>query len=371
MSEWTVEIATLRTDRTVLDSVEATGVAFDRYIGKPGTFSCTIPAPSPIVARKLAPIIRDDAALTLAAYIRRGNDLWWGGRLDDPEAVIDNRGNDSVKISGTTFESYLDDRKQYTDIAWTNTEQLQIALDIWTAALAAEGNLRITLPPLRPSGVLRDQSAKGGDARTLASILNEVANRAGGFEWMINVYMDGSTRMRELVLGYPIIGGQDGPVFAYPGSIQKFSRKASTARTGTRFWSVGAAPQDVQGGGAQPAIQSAQVRVEGLLSNGAILLDQVGSYSDVSQQATIDQKTADSVTIFGRPIPVVNATVLIDSVSTGVLGTRPRLRVSHPFFPSSSSAPGYDDRARVIGIKAKPDERGATGTAELVFEEVS
>lgn len=367
---WRCEIATIRGDRTVLQSTEVQGLSFDRYIGKVGTMSATIPAPNAAFARKLAPLLRDDASLTLAAYISHGPDIWWGGRLGDPEAVLDARSGDSIKITGETFEGYLDDRTQYADRAWSNTEQLTIATDIWTAALAAEGNIGITLPAVVPSGVTRDFTVSRGDKRTLASMLNEVANRDNGFEWMINCYRDGDTRRRALVLGYPIIGGAPGPVYTYPGKLLKFSRKPSTAKTGTRFWSIGGAPADVQGD-AQVPIASAQRSSTDLLNNGALLVDKVTSYSDVTLQPTIETKTAEALRVYGAPIPIVAATARVDDVSPSLLGSRPTLRASHPFFPSpGAGSPGYDGRPRVIGMKVKPDERGESGTVEMVFEEV-
>lgn len=366
-SSWGLEIATARGDRTVMPLTDATGLTFDRYIGKVGSMSCTVKVANSAVADRIRPIIRDDAALTLTGYIHRDRDIWWGGRLGDP-AITLNRDGATISVTGTTFEGYLDDRTQATDITYTGIDQLLIARSIWNTALAAEGNLGITVPTVT-SGVLRDLAVAKTDTRTLGSMISEIADRDGGFEWLINCYLDGDTRRRDLVLGYPAINRGSSRPFEFPGDILEFGREASTARTGTRFWSLGGAPADV-GGVAQPAIASPISRADDLLNNGALLIDRVASYSDVTEQATINDKTVQAAKLHGKPLPITTAKVRLENVSPAILGTSPRLRISHPIYPAGPhGAPGYDQPGRVIGIKVSPPERGQAATAELIFEE--
>jgi len=367
-NSWRLEVATRRGDRTVLTTTAITGVSLERYIGKVGSFAATIAAPNARAASSLQPLIRDDVALTLNAYISRGDEIWCGGMLGDPSAVINGRAGDTITLEGVTFEGYLDRRTQYDDIAWSNVEQLQIAQDIWALALADEGNLGIDLPTYSPSGVARDLTVARTDRRTLRSMISEISGRENGFEWMINCYRDAGVRKRALVLGSPLIDGGQGPTFTYPGNMLQFGRKPSTTTTGTRFWAVGGAAPDV-GGETQPPIFTAQLRAEELLANGAVLLDSALSYSDVVIQASLDDRVTEARRRFGAPLPIVSATVPVDKVSPSILGASPRLRVHHAFFPSSGGEAGYDARTRVIGMKIKPDERGQSGEVELIFEE--
>jgi hypothetical protein len=365
---WRIEVATRRGDHTVLTTTAITGVSFERYIGKVGSFAATIAAPNARAATRLQPLIRDDVALTLNAYISRGDEIWCGGMLGDPNAVINGRAGDTIALEGVTFEGYPDRRTAYDDVAWSNVEQLQIAQDIWSLALADEGNLDIDLPAYSPSGVARDLTVARTDRRTLGSMLSEISGRENGFEWLINCYRDAGVRKRALVLGSPLIDGGDGPTFTYPGNMLQFGRKPSTAKTATRFWAVGGAPTTVTGEPGAP-IYTEQLRTEELLANGAVLIDSPFSYSDIVLQDTLDDRAAEARRRYGAPLPVLSATVPVDTVSPSILGTSPRLRVNHPFFPSNNNQPGYDARSRVIGMKVKPNERGESGEVELIFEE--
>jgi hypothetical protein len=367
---WRVEITAARTDHTVMPLTEATGVSFERYIGKTGSMSCTIPIPNPSIARRISPILRDDAGLTLATYIYRGNEIWWGGTLDDPELSLSHSG-DSVSLSGLGFEGYLDDRTQMTATSWTNTEQLEIARQIWAAALVGAGNLGITIPAITASGVKRDLTVAAADRRSLASMINEVANRLDGFEWMIDCYFDGTDRHRDLILGYPDINRGDHGVLSYPGSLSTFTRKASTARTGTRFRNFGSAPADIEGVEQLP-LASPILTVDELLQNGALLIDKAESYSSIEDQTTLNDRTTMARQTYGRPLPVIGARVNVAKISPRVLGSTQRIRVDHPVFGAGvDGAPGYDELHRVIGVKVSAGERGKSEEADLIFEEVA
>lgn len=365
---WLLEITTLRGDATLIDATAATGVSIDRYTtGKVGSLTATIPAPNPEIAEQLQVLVRDDATLTLGAYLYRNNEIWFGGRIDAADVAI-GRDAASIALAATSFEGYLDDRTQDTDIAWSDVEQLEIARAIWTSALAGEGDMGITVPTVTASGQKRDLTVPKSDARKLASMLGEISHRVNGFEWMINTYLDGDTRKRELLLGYPSINRGEEHTFTYPGNLLTFGRK--TVRSGTRLWARGAAPDSV-GGDQQPAITSPVLRDEELLGTGAVLIDNVLDESDIKIQATLDARGAEHYAANRGVKAYVKAQVRIDDVSPSILGTTALLRVSHPLYPAGPhGAPGHESEHRVIGISIQAGDRDQDELGELIFEEV-
>lgn len=367
---WQLEIATLRGDITILDATSASGVKFERYVtGKTGSLTATLTAPNRSQAEKLQAIARDDATLTLGCYLRRGRDLWGGFRLDDADVTLNARGGTTISISGTTLEGYLDDRTWDTTTTWTNIEQLEIARQIWQAALAAEGDLGIDVPAVTASGMKRDLAVARSDNRTLRSLLDEISNRVGGFEWMINTYLVDAVRHRELLLGYPTISRSTSDVLSFPGQLLTFNRKISRNGGGTRFWARGSAPDDVSGDPQLPLL-SPILRSEDLLAAKAVLIDNVLDETDVKIQATLNARGVGHQQMHAGVRTYVKATARVQDVTAGMLGSNVLLRVSDPIYPAGpNGAPGLESRHRVIGLSVTPDERGQSEIAELLFEE--
>lgn len=370
---WRVEIATLRGDQTLLNATMATGVKFERYIGKAGSFGATLPVPNATIARRLRFLFEAGSEYSLAAYVSRGDKLWCGAILDDPEALISGRAGDSVTLSGRTFEAYPDMRTLDQDLTWSGAEQLEMARQIWQHLTADEGDMGISTPFVTPSGIQRDLTVAFEDKRTLGSILSEISGRANGFEWMIDVQRVAGVRTRTLKLGYPRITSTASTpkVFSYPGAILELGYKRSTSRGGTRFWGIGAAPGDVAGT-AQNVTASSILRAEDLLDGESILVDRVLSLTDVTEQTTVDERVGDALERLAHAIPIPTATVRLDRVTPDMLGEKVRLRANHPLFGDGpAGAPAYDQLQRVIGIKVSPTERGTHESAELVFEELT
>lgn len=366
---WQVEISALRGDVTVLNATQAQGVSFERYVtGKTGQLTATLPAPNPTQAEHLRALVRDDASLTLGCYLRRGRDMWYGGRIDDIDVKL-GRIERTIQLSSTTFEGYLDDRIWATTTTWAGTEQLEMARQIWQSVLAAEGDMGIDVPAVTASGITRDLTVTRADNRTARSILDEFSHRTNGFEWMINIYLVGSTRHRELLLGYPTITRGSIDTLSYPGALLAFSRKSTRAGGGTRFWGRGSAPDNV-GGAAQPSLTSPILRVEDLLSTGAVLIDNVLDETDVKVQATLDARAAEHRTLRSGVRTYVTAQARVSDISASLLGNQALLRISDPLYPPGpKGAPGLQSTHRVIGLKVKADERGQSEVADLIFEE--
>jgi len=375
---WRVVFARTDTDATVAE-FDCAISKLGRYVSpKVGELQIQIPVPNHEVGETATQIL--DGAGLMSMYVYRNEEVWWGGFMD--EVGIDSAGDyPIVAVTGATFESYVDRREARTDESLT-MDQTMIAKWLWDHMQGYKGgDIRVDTPDPAPSGRVRTMSWKRSDTRTIGSILKEVSNRANGFEWMIDTYVDDTgMRNRRLMTGYPAIGRPDsGLVLTFPGDIINYKITDASLDGAISFQARGKAPDPVgtaapSGGGGtasekQPPIMSKIVVDEALLDAGYTLTDATVDRPTVTQVETLDEWAELARDLRSGPMLMPAVTCRIDNFNQSILGSVVKLRINDYLWPPGpTGAPGFEITARVIGYEVDPGEFGADDIVRLMFE---
>jgi hypothetical protein len=223
-------------------------------------------------------------------------------------------------------------------------------------------------------------SWKRSDARTVGSILKEISNRADGYEWMIECYVDDTgNRRRKLVTGYPAIGRPPSNItLTFPGDIITYSISDASLDGAISFQARGKAPDPIgkpgtKAGGVasqkQDPIMSSIFNNDALIKQGFTLTDTTIDRPTVTQVSTLNDWAELARELRSGPMTLPDITCRIDSFDPSILGSDVRLRINDYLWPTSSTgAPGFQITARVIGYDIDPGEFGADDIVKLNFE---
>lgn len=389
---WRIEFALATTDQTV-DSFECEISQLSRYISKTGTLKGSVPIISPDTGRRIATVLGGEGRMAMYAYY--GEECWWGGFLDRT-MLKSNAFGAMLDFEGATFEAWLDRREVRTDEAFTNMEQTEYARWLWDyMQRGGDGcTLRISTDFRPINSVKRDMSWKRSETKTVGSILKEMSNRVGGYEWIIDCYTDGTTRYRDLVVGYPAIGRPEtNLVLTYPGDITEYDIEGDALDGATSFQARGKAPDPVGTPNSSRGVydpKTGETTVIGTPPKGSEKTEPImsGEYHStaylksgyVRTDATVDRDTVTEVSTLNkwaelardmRSGPLVLPSVLtrMGRMTQAVLGSNIMLRINdHPFPPGPYGEPGYEHTARCIGYEINPGEYGAPDLAKIIFE---
>lgn len=368
---WNVLIATARGDKPV-DRFDCNIGSLSSYIGKNGALAATVPIPNRAIGERCQAIA--GRAGQLAAYVYYGADLWWGG-LVERTPVKGGRTGPSMEISASSFEAYPARREIRTDSSW-NMEQLEYPRTAWNAIQStADGDLGITVPAVAAaSGISRAYSVLRSDARTWQSLLKETAAYADGYEWIIDVYDDGTgKRYRELKSGSPTLSRpRFDQVFSYPGNIVDYSLDWDSTAGATSFQERGDSVGDPAPGGSsqQPLMSTAGAfDATDLLNNGFVRFDATTDRQGVKDRATLDNYGARDVKQRSGAIPLLDISVQLGGFNRSILGATFQAQIDDYLFKQGANgAPGYVSRHRCIGYEVKPYERGSADEIKLIIE---
>lgn len=379
MANWRIEFATAITDLTI-DSFECDISTLSRYIGKTGVLRGSVPVISPEIGLRIKSVLGGEGRMTMYAYY--GEECWWGGFLDRT-ALKSNSFGAMLSFEGSTFESYPDRREARTDQAFTGREQTEYARWLWDYMQGTGDGSAIRVDTSFPaiSSVKRDLSWKRSDTRTVGSILKEMSNRVGGFEWIIDCYTDGVTRYRDLVIGYPAIGRPESKItLTYPGDIMEYEIEGDALDGATSFQARGKAPDPIgtpnpkgDGGSAkgsekQDPIMSKEFHAPHL-KNGYVRVDATIERDTVTKVSTLDDWAELARDMRSGPLVLPAVLTRMESFTQAVLGSDIKLRINdHPFPPGPYGEPGYEKTARCIGYEIDPGEYGSPDLARIVFE---
>ena len=391
---WLVTFAKTANDATIATfDCEISKLA--RYVSpKIGELQIQIPVPNATIGKEAARIFGGSGKTSM--YVYRDNEIWWGGFFD--EATVDSAGEYPViSVTGSTFEIYPDRREARVDKSLT-MDQVEMANWLWDYMQGVKGgNILVDTPAQPASGRTRTMSWKRSDTKTVGSILKEVSNRADGFEWMIECYVDSSGhRRRKLVTGYPHIGRpSDGATLTFPGDIITYSILDTAMDGATSFQARGKAPDPigtpatgsrgvydpvtkkttiVGGGGAKPSVKqdpimSGIVTNDDLLNKGYTLTDATVDRPTVTKVETLNDWADLALAMRSGPMTLPDITCRIDSFMPSILGASVNLRINDYLWPMSpTGAPGYQVNVRVIGYEIDPGEFGADDVVKLIFE---
>lgn len=159
---------------------------WSQVVGGNGTLSAKVTVPED--PRQVDKIKIATTPKQSAIYVRNNSGQYvWGGFVvgrkwnSDTNQVtitcIEWRGWPYFIVFGSTTGT--------NQIAYTATDQLAIARNLMTLAIAEPGSPPMTMDATQTSGKLRDLSFWGTELRKVGSSIDTVANRDSGFEWTI------------------------------------------------------------------------------------------------------------------------------------------------------------------------------------------
>lgn len=227
-----------------------------------------------------------------AIYVEADGLFWWGGTLISRDW---NPGTRAREIKVVHWKGWYSRRligpndavNPVVDVAYSKlaTDQLTIAEYISDLATTPAATPFVDTQGLI-SGVTRDLTWNGSDFKDAASLIDEMANRANGFEWTIETLVDGVSRLPRLQLGlyYPHRGAAaptlvckktpSGGNISIEGNIAETSENRAT-----RVWATGTGtpPDQIMVYDADPGV-----------ADGSVLLtESVTNYSTTSIVATL------------------------------------------------------------------------------------
>lgn len=407
--KWTLVFTTAIGD-VVVDSFECRIGSITKYIGKPGALRASIDVPSIVHEDSLTaalrgtygasqiidplsmytnPYTRSDFSKSismsqrlnqiaygpgrLGVYAYYGTELWWGGFLTEAKTSGDRTGT-TIDISAVSWEGFFDGVEPHLDLALTNMEQFDLANQIVYFSQVGESNydVGIDYATALPSGVKRDLSWKQSQGRSWASILNEMANRDNGFEWLINVYDNGTRRVREFTVGYPsFTRGSAGHryKFFYPGNVLSYEISVDSLSGATSFMARGDAPESVSGT-AQDPLLSDRVTPQWPIDQGLIARDMMIERTGVSIKSTLDMWANKYASTYTGPLIMPSIKCMIDQLDNGaIIGQSIDIAIIDAVFGVDSNGNAtMNQTARVIGYEITPGGRGSADIVTLTLE---
>lgn len=277
--------------------------------------------------------------------------------------------NQTVSMTGQTWESWGYKFYPTVDITYSNVEQRNIVIDLFTKMQAVAGQSALfTLPPNYPTQVSRTENFPLADLKSYGELVEYMSNFDVGFDYEITSEFDSTgTLQRYLKLGNPQLGqvqANSGLIFEYPGSITGYNYSENAADSAIKVFGVGA--------GDGPATLRSTVTQTDLAAGGTFpLLQQVYTNKDVTLQPTLDAQTR----AFGKRkrTPLVSWTLDVDPtldplVGTWGLGSTALITVEDSAFFPDGAFQGY---VRPIGWELQPPSSQGKESLKLILEDAN
>lgn len=299
-----------------------------------------------------------------ALYVDRDGDLIWGGivwsRVYQSQAK-------TVACTAQTIESYLWKRACHQNAFYVqsvNWDQRNIVIDL-LEKMAAEysdgsSDLGLLLPDPFPVQHQRTLNVHDYDFNYYGDLIQGIYQLDDGFDFMIDVAYSRGVPRRYVYMGYPNLGdAADDPnivTLDYPGPIYNYYWPESVSSGANSAWAVGA------GDGTKKIYGNAVDSTT--ISGGYPRLEVVNSYTDVTQQATINDHASGDLAAAKIPssIPTLDVTPDEMDFNNFQVGTYCRLVIEDPArFPD-----GFDDVVKINGWTLTPNQSSSSETCQLI-----
>ncbi|MER7361952.1 hypothetical protein [Nonomuraea wenchangensis] len=363
-------------DRTYLGDLDLVNVSFDKRILQPGSFQATIPIPNRRVGDQVAEIIpRDETDLgigpgVITCQVFRDGVCWGEYWITKAVPSRSRSGTPAIALTGSTLDAYLNAVEIQDDLFYAGDDQIAIARSLLNHLMSRTGaNLSLNLQP-GVSGVERDRTYLDSEGGRYGQRLVELAQVDGGFEWTINLDVDGGSLLRRWVWGYPTLGTLDPPPHLFSdgrngGDILEWSEEIDALRGATRWRARGSSSTGDASTTGTPLVSSV-VEASAYLAAGWPRIDRTLSYSTVTDAGTLDDYAAFWAATAPGALRVHQATVTFGknpSLTPNHLGDAARLYLDNEWHR------GVWRTHRVIGIGVTPPSRsGGKEEARLVLE---
>lgn len=287
----------------------------------------------------------------------RDNEPFWGGIVGSRTYQAQSK---SVQVYARVLESYPDRRFITADFAETN-EQLQVFLDLYNLMQADSNSLRVGLPTFSGTTLVsKTVSAKASEYKTYRNLIDNLADGESGFDWTIDWARQGGAYIKTLRYGYPFLGSTNagGLNFEYPGNITNYWHTSAIGGAGTNIFGLGAGEGDT--------MLVSQVVHSLLLAGGMPRYDVSLSHKDITQQAVLDDITAQEATI--RKIPGISVTVELAADQDPVFGSYSPGDAATLWFKDPLNPTLTTWVSRIVGWDYKPPSADSTEYAKITFE---
>lgn len=292
-------------------------------------------------------VLRD--GVVMAPYV------WWK-RTYDPSTQVMTHG-------GAELWSLLRRRRMTWQASYSAQDQLDIARDIITRAMAvAGGDLDLTLDS-DDSGRLRDRSYFDFEAKPVAEAVEQLAAVIDGFDFSLTASLSGGAVTRNLELDYPRRGrvaAESGHVFEWGRNIVDLEWTEDASSTANSIIALGK--------GADNDMVRTRVTDTSAFAEGYPLMEDSISHGDVEVLDTLDGHARAALAQRSRPVKLPKVTVLGTSdppLGSYLLGDDCKLvmpRDVDPFWPD-----GLVDSRRIHAIEVTPPEDGAPELVTLTL----
>lgn len=196
----------------------------------------------------------------------------------------------TLQLYGKSFQQYPYYRTIQSDLSYTDIEQRNIFIDLWTQMMSDPKSIQFTIPSSFPTVVTKSLDVKSFEYKSFGQTMDAIANGDDGFDWTIDVNRVGGAYTKTLRIGYPTIGSTELLHIDYSGPIINYWENESMADRGTHFFGVGA------GEGSTMLVQP--VTHTDLVSSGFPRYDVVLSLKSINNANILSGLTVQYATAF-------------------------------------------------------------------------
>lgn len=291
-----------------------------------------------------------------AIFVDFGGTLVWGGPIWTRRYNSDDR---MLEISAREWPSYY--QRQFIDQTLKfaagldgtadleNADQLAIARYLIQFITDQAGGDVLTELGAELSGVTRDRTYFWYEYKEVWEAILQLSRVIDGFDVAFDVFWDNGVPAQKLTLSYPRRGrlaGATEVVLDYPGNIVHYEWPEDGDRMATRVHALGAGEGD-------SAIRASRSKQQ-LIDNGYPLLQEVYTYTDIIEQATLDNHAEADLAALQEPFtaPTVTLAASRDPIfGTYITGDDAMLQIVDERFPA-----GLNTSMRILGWKVHPEE---------------
>jgi hypothetical protein len=281
MATWRYVARDLRTN-AALAELPLVDVSFGSVLNGAGSFSATLPL-TPRAATSSSSTTAAAALLTgasqperTALFVERNGVPVWGGII---WSRTRGKGR-AAQLQGAELWSFFRVQHLRTTKTYSAIDQLAIARDLINAAEAVTGADIGVATGAETSGVLRDRTYAAFEVKQIGEAVEQLAACDNGFDFAID---PGPAGARTLNLGYPRRGrvfGSTGLAFVDGKNLLDYEVLEDGSRSARVFTALGA--------GDGTDMRTSTITRTDLIDAGWPLTSSVGSFKDVSVQATLD-----------------------------------------------------------------------------------
>lgn len=365
MAEWRYVARDLRTN-AALAELPLTDVSFKEVLNGAGQFSATLPltvsAATALAAEGSAAGLLTGASQPerTALFIERNGVTVWGGIIWSRT-----RGKGRpARLAGASLWSFF--RTQHLRVAktYSGQDQLAIARDLINTAESVTGaDIGVTVGS-ETSGVLRDRTYQAFEVKQIAEAVEQLAACDNGFDFAVEAGAGGA---RTQVLGYPRRGrvaGSTGLAFVDGKNLLDYEVVEDGTRSARIYTALGS------GDGVD--MRTSTITRTDLIDAGFPATSAVGSFKDVSVQATLDAHARAGVNARAVTPTFWRVQVDPDDPESGlgqfIAGDDVIVEIGDDenFPRQADGSPGFRGWFRVLGFEVKVPTAGIeTVTVEL------